>query len=52
MNRIVLVLALVLTSPLNALAQASFYQDKTVRIVAGTAQAASMMHGRVCSRAI
>src|SRR5918996_5158662 len=35
MNRILSVLALVLVSPLNALAQAPFYQDKTIRIVAG-----------------
>jgi tripartite-type tricarboxylate transporter receptor subunit TctC len=35
MNRILFVLALVLVSPVNALAQAPFYQDKTIRIVAG-----------------
>ena len=35
MKRIFFVLALVLVSPFNALAQAPFYQDKTLRIVAG-----------------
>jgi tripartite-type tricarboxylate transporter receptor subunit TctC len=35
MEKILLVLALVLVSRVNALAQAPFYQDKTVRIVAG-----------------
>lgn len=35
MNKFPLVLALVLVSSLNALAQAPFYQDKTLRIVAG-----------------
>jgi tripartite-type tricarboxylate transporter receptor subunit TctC len=35
MNRIVLVLALVLVWPVNTLAQAPFYQGKTIRIVAG-----------------
>lgn len=35
MNILFLVLALVLVSPINALAQAPFYQDKTIRIVAG-----------------
>jgi len=35
MNRIFFVLALVLVSPVNALAQAPFYQDKTLRFVAG-----------------
>ena len=35
MNRIVLVLALVFASSHNARAQAPFYQDKTIRIVAG-----------------
>jgi tripartite-type tricarboxylate transporter receptor subunit TctC len=35
MNRILFVLLLVLVSPLNALAQAPFYQGKTIRIVAG-----------------
>jgi tripartite-type tricarboxylate transporter receptor subunit TctC len=35
MNKFFLVLALVLISPVNALAQAPFYQDKTLRIVAG-----------------
>jgi tripartite-type tricarboxylate transporter receptor subunit TctC len=35
MNKLFLVLALVLVSPVNAVAQAPFYQDKTVRIVAG-----------------
>ena len=35
MNKFLLVLALVLVSPINALAQAPFYQDKTVRIIAG-----------------
>ena len=35
MNKFFLVLALVLVSPVNALAQAPFYQDKTLRIVAG-----------------
>jgi tripartite-type tricarboxylate transporter receptor subunit TctC len=35
MNRLVLVLALVLVSPFGASAQAPFYQDKTIRIVAG-----------------
>ena len=35
MNRILLRLALVFVSPVNALAQAPFYQDKTLRIVAG-----------------
>jgi tripartite-type tricarboxylate transporter receptor subunit TctC len=35
MNRIFLWLALVFLSPVDALAQAPFYQDKTVRIIAG-----------------
>jgi tripartite-type tricarboxylate transporter receptor subunit TctC len=35
MNKFFLVLALVLVSAVNALAQAPFYQDKTLRIVAG-----------------
>ena len=35
MNRIFFVLALVLVSPFNALAQAPFYQDKTIKIAAG-----------------
>ena len=35
MNKFFLVLALVLVSSLDALAQAPFYQDKTLRIVAG-----------------
>ena len=35
MNRILFVLALVLVSPFGALAQAPFYQNKTIRIVAG-----------------
>ena len=35
MNKFFLVLALVFVSSVNALAQAPFYQDKTVRIVAG-----------------
>ena len=35
MNRVHLVLALVLVSAFDALAQAPFYQDKTIRIVAG-----------------
>ena len=35
MNRIFLWLALVFLSPIAALAQAPFYQDKTIRIVAG-----------------
>jgi tripartite-type tricarboxylate transporter receptor subunit TctC len=35
MNRIFLWLVLVFVSPVNALAQAPFYQDKTLRIVAG-----------------
>jgi tripartite-type tricarboxylate transporter receptor subunit TctC len=35
MNKLFLVLALVFVSPANALAQAPFYQDKTLKIVAG-----------------
>ena len=35
MKRIIFVLALVLVSPVTAAAQAPFYQDKTIRIVAG-----------------
>ena len=35
MKRIIFVLALVLFSPVTAAAQAPFYQDKTIRIVAG-----------------
>ena len=35
MNRILFVLALVIVSPFSALAQAPFYQEKTIRIVAG-----------------
>jgi tripartite-type tricarboxylate transporter receptor subunit TctC len=35
MKRIIFVLALVLVSPVSAAAQAPFYQDKTIRIVAG-----------------
>jgi tripartite-type tricarboxylate transporter receptor subunit TctC len=35
MNKLFLVLALVFVSPVNLLAQAPFYQDKTLRIVAG-----------------
>jgi tripartite-type tricarboxylate transporter receptor subunit TctC len=35
MNRILFVLALVFVSPFSALAQAPFYQEKTIRIVAG-----------------
>ena len=35
MNRIFLVLTLVFVSPADALAQAPFYQDKTLRIIAG-----------------
>jgi tripartite-type tricarboxylate transporter receptor subunit TctC len=35
MDRLLLVLALVFVSPVAALAQAPFYQDKTIRIVAG-----------------
>ncbi|HSE87836.1 MAG TPA: tripartite tricarboxylate transporter substrate-binding protein [Candidatus Binatia bacterium] len=35
MNKLFLVLALVLVSAVNAVAQAPFYQDKTLRIVAG-----------------
>jgi len=35
MNKLFLGLALVLVSPFNALAQAPFYQDKTLRIIAG-----------------
>jgi tripartite-type tricarboxylate transporter receptor subunit TctC len=35
MKRIVFVLSLVLIAPFTALAQAPFYQDKTIRIVAG-----------------
>jgi len=35
MKRIILVLALVLIAPIDASAQAPFYQDKTIRIVAG-----------------
>ena len=35
MNRIFLWLALAFVSPVNALAQAPFYQDKTLRIIAG-----------------
>jgi tripartite-type tricarboxylate transporter receptor subunit TctC len=35
MNKLFLVLALVLVSPANAAAQAPFYQDKTLRIIAG-----------------
>jgi tripartite-type tricarboxylate transporter receptor subunit TctC len=35
MNRIFLWLVLVFVSPVNALAQAPFYQDKTLRIIAG-----------------
>jgi tripartite-type tricarboxylate transporter receptor subunit TctC len=35
MKRIFLVLALTLVSPFDALAQAPFYQDKTIKIVAG-----------------
>jgi tripartite-type tricarboxylate transporter receptor subunit TctC len=35
MKRIFFVLALILVSSLNALAQAPFYQDKTIRIIAG-----------------
>jgi tripartite-type tricarboxylate transporter receptor subunit TctC len=35
MNRILFVLALVFVSPFSALAQAPFYQDKTIKIVAG-----------------
>jgi tripartite-type tricarboxylate transporter receptor subunit TctC len=35
MNKLFLVLALVLVSPVNAAAQAPFYQDKTLRIIAG-----------------
>ncbi|HEX9273986.1 MAG TPA: hypothetical protein VGA01_17425 [Candidatus Binatia bacterium] len=35
MNRIFLWLALVFLSPIAALAQAPFYQDKTLRIIAG-----------------
>jgi tripartite-type tricarboxylate transporter receptor subunit TctC len=35
MNKLFLVVALVFVSPANALAQAPFYQDKTLRIVAG-----------------
>ncbi len=35
MKRLLFVLALVLIAPFNALSQAPFYQDKTIRIVAG-----------------
>jgi tripartite-type tricarboxylate transporter receptor subunit TctC len=35
MNKFVLVLALVFVSPVNALGQGQFYQDKTLRIIAG-----------------
>lgn len=35
MKRIIFVLALVLVLPVIAAAQAPFYQDKTIRIVAG-----------------
>ena len=35
MKRIIFVLALVLVSPVTTSAQAPFYQDKTIRIVAG-----------------
>jgi tripartite-type tricarboxylate transporter receptor subunit TctC len=35
MSRIIFVLALVLISPVSALAQAPFFQDKTIRIIAG-----------------
>jgi tripartite-type tricarboxylate transporter receptor subunit TctC len=35
MNRIFLCLALVFVAPVNAVAQAPFYQDKTLRIIAG-----------------
>jgi tripartite-type tricarboxylate transporter receptor subunit TctC len=35
MNKLFLVLALVFVSPVNLLAQAPFYQDKTLKIVAG-----------------
>ena len=35
MNRIFLWLALVFFSPVAALAEAPFYQDKTIRVVAG-----------------
>jgi tripartite-type tricarboxylate transporter receptor subunit TctC len=35
MKRIFFVLALILVSSVNALAQAPFYQDKTIRIIAG-----------------
>ena len=35
MKRILFVLALVFVVPVNASAQAPFYQDKTIRIVAG-----------------
>ena len=35
MNRIFFVLALVLVSPFRTWSQAPFYQDKTVRIIAG-----------------
>jgi len=35
MNRLFLVLALVLALPVSALAQAPFFQDKTIRIIAG-----------------
>ena len=35
MNKFFLVLALVLVSAVNALGQAPFYQDKTLRIIAG-----------------
>src|SRR5439155_26709003 len=35
MNRCIFVLALVLVSPVTAPAQAPFYQDKTLRFVAG-----------------
>jgi len=35
MNRCLFVLALVLVAPISASAQSPFYQDKTIRIIAG-----------------